>query len=138
MQSLQPNLAHLLSLIGPCGTFEHTEYSRVHVEQNYCTDDVARALLVSVREGNASSDVKELATFSLSLLNRAQSFDGRFWNRRTAEGKWSGASSSDDGWRRALWDMGTTMALSCHKDCRASVEENSKNFGDERTSRGGR
>jgi hypothetical protein len=87
MQTPQPNFSHLLSLSGPYGTFEHAEYSRARVEHGYCTDDVARALLVCARELNASSEVEVLATFSLSFLEQAQSFDGRFWNRRTAEGK---------------------------------------------------
>lgn len=58
MQTPQPNFSHLLSLSGPYGTFEHAEYARARVESGYCTDDVARALLVSVRETNASSDVQ--------------------------------------------------------------------------------
>jgi len=136
VQTLQPSLAHSLSLSGLCGTFEHAEYSRVHVERNYCSDDVARVLLVRVREGNASSDVKGLVTFSLSSLNRVQSFDGRFSNRRTTEGKWSGSSSSDNCWGRASWARITTMALSRHGHCRAGVQVSSKNFRDERTPRG--
>lgn len=112
MQTPQPNFSHLLSLSGTYGIFEHAEYSRARVEHGYCTDDVARALLVSVREASAVSEVEELATFSMGFLEQAQSFDGRFWNRRTAEGKWAGSSSSDDCWGRALWALGTTMALS--------------------------
>jgi len=110
METLQPNFSHLLSLSGPHGTFEHAEYSRARPEHGYCTDDVARALLVSVRESSPLPAVEELASVSMDFLQKAQDTDGRFWNRRSPDGEWCGSSSSDDCWGRAMWALGTTIA----------------------------
>jgi hypothetical protein len=123
MQNLEPNFDHLLSLSGPFGTFEHAQYSTARIEHGYCTDDVARVLLVSVREANAQRDVVDLASSSLAFLASAQDVDGRFWNRRAPDGEWSGSSSSDDCWGRALWALGTTVARSSDVELRERAME---------------
>ncbi|HEY5111100.1 MAG TPA: hypothetical protein VII67_02100 [Acidimicrobiales bacterium] len=121
MQTLEPNFDHLLSLSGPYGTFEHARYATARVEHGYCTDDVARVLLVSVRETDAPREVADLASSSLAFLARAQDVDGRFWNRRSPDGEWSGSSSSDDCWGRALWALGTTVARSSDPELKESA-----------------
>lgn len=112
MVSIEPNFAHLLSLSGPLGTFEHARYDEPRPEHGYCTDDVARVLLVCSRQNNPSPAVAALASTSLEFLAQAQQGDGTFVNRREASGRWSGPSSSEDCWGRALWALGTTVARS--------------------------
>jgi hypothetical protein len=107
-----PDFTHLLSLSGPHGTFEHADHATARVEHGYCTDDVARVLLVTSRESAPSADVSGLAQSSLEFLRDAQSVDGRMKNRRTATGAWLGPATDDDCWGRAVWSLGTVIARS--------------------------
>jgi len=106
----EPNFAHLLALSGPQGTYEHAEHALARVEHGYCTDDVARVLLVAVREPVPSSRLLELAQTSMRFLEIAQSRNGRFRNRRLASGSFRGPSTNEDCWGRAMWALGTTIA----------------------------
>ena len=83
----QPNFDHLVALTGPYGTYEHADRTNPRVEHGYCTDDVARVLLVLERERDLSPVLSDLATSSLEFLALAQSSDGRFRNRLTIEGR---------------------------------------------------
>jgi hypothetical protein len=107
-----PDYSHLLSLRGPHGTFEHADHARARVEHGYCTDDVARVLLVAARAVEPSVELRELASSSLEFLRSAQGPDGRFKNRRTSSGAWLGVASDDDCWGRALWSLGTVIERS--------------------------
>ena len=105
-----PDFAHLLSLSGPLGTFEHADHARARIEHGYCTDDVARVLLVTVRETQPSPEVRELASSSLEFLRGAQGPDGRVVNRRAALGTWLGVATDEDCWGRTVWSLGTLVA----------------------------
>ncbi len=111
-----PNFAHLLSLSGPHGTYEHAEHDRARVEHGYCVDDVARVLLVSSREREPSPELRQLERSSLTFLRDAQSPDGRMTNRRSATGEWLGRATNEDCWGRALWALGTVVARSGDDD----------------------
>ena len=50
MTACGPTFAHLDSLTDRFGTFEHARYARARPEHGYCTDDVARVLVVTLRE----------------------------------------------------------------------------------------
>jgi hypothetical protein len=108
----RPDFSHLFSLSGPFGTFEHADHARPRVEHGYCTDDVARVLLVSSREDEPTLELRQLATSSLEFLRGAQGSDGRFKNRRTASGVWRGVATDEDCWGRAVWSLGTAIARS--------------------------
>ena len=101
---------HLLALSGPFGTYEHAHGTVARVEGGYCTDDVARVLLVVVRERRVTPALAELARSSLNFLSLAQSPDGRFRNRRLTNGQWRGAATADDCWGRAVWALGSALA----------------------------
>ncbi len=105
-----PNFSHLLALSGPYGTYEHAHGTAARVEGGYCTDDVARVLLVVARESRFTPALSELATSSLNFLSLAQSPDGRFRNRRLANGQWRGPATADDCWGRAVWALGSVLA----------------------------
>jgi hypothetical protein len=108
----EPRFSHLHSLTGPHGTYEHAEHAFARIEHGYCTDDVARVLLVASREPDPDADLLALARSSLSFLKAAQSRSGKFRNRRHSGGSWSGPRTADDCWGRALWALGTTFARS--------------------------
>ncbi len=105
-----PNFNHLLALSGPYGTYEHASGTVARVEGGYCTDDVARVLLVTVREQRVTPALAELTRSSLNFLSLAQSPDGRFRNRRLATGQWRGPATADDCWGRAVWALGSALA----------------------------
>lgn len=102
----RPNYAHLLSLSGPFGTFEHAEFAAPRPEHGYCTDDVARVLLVLARERAPSDDLRQLARTSLHFLRSAQVGNGTIRNRRNANGVFVGRGTNHDCWGRAMWALG--------------------------------
>ena len=110
----EPNFAHLLSLRGPYGTFEHARFATARPEHGYCTDDVARVVLVLARQDSSlgATDLNELLWSSLNFLEQAQHANGEFVNRRQGNGEWLGPSSSEDCWGRAMWALGTLFARS--------------------------
>ncbi len=110
--------SHLHALTGPYGTFEHAQFASPRVKHGYCTDDVARVLLVASREPHPDADLIWLARSSLDFLAAAQGRDGRFRNRRRASGSWSGPHTTEDCWGRALWALGTAAARSPEADLR--------------------
>ena len=93
------------------GTFEHAELTEPRREHGYCTDDVARVLVVTTREPHPDRAVKDLVARSLRFLEDAQDLDGRWRNRMDERGRWTGGHAVDDCWGRALWGLGT--AASC-------------------------
>lgn len=98
-----PRFDHLLRLGDEVGVFEHARFREPRIEHGYCTDDVARALVVLLREPAPAPGVERLAETCLAFLEQAQLPDGRFRNRRTADGRWLDQSGSDDANGRALW-----------------------------------
>jgi uncharacterized protein YyaL (SSP411 family) len=112
MRAPKPDFAHLLSLSGPYGTYEHADHAKARVEHGYCTDDVARALLVASRESEPSFDLCQLASSSLEFLRDAQALDGRVINRRSSSGAFFGPATAEDCWGRTIWALGTVIARS--------------------------
>jgi hypothetical protein len=107
---LRPSFAHLLRLSDAGGLYEHAELTSPRVEHGYCTDDVARGLVVLSREPDRTCELEDLAGSYLAFVLAAQSADGRFRNRRAADLTWSGAPTVEDCWGRALWGLGAVVA----------------------------
>lgn len=105
-----PNFSHLISLSGPFGTYEHAEFDRPRVGLGYCTDDVARVVIVLQRESQLTEPLRTLLARSLRFVRSAQCADGSFRNRRDQLGVFHGPSSNRDWWGRAMWSLGTTVA----------------------------
>ena len=107
-------LTHLQHMTDRAGLFEHARFSRPRIEHGYCVDDVARGLIVTVRESNHTEDsaARDLSRVYLDFLTGAQEFDGRMRNRRNARGDWTDSPNTFDAWGRALWGLGTTVAES--------------------------
>ena len=102
-----PSFDHLLALSDHIGIFEHADHTNPRREHGYCTDDVARLLIVIAREPEPSREVRELGRSALSFLAEAQGADGKVLNRRTASGQWQGERTVEDCWGRSLWAFGT-------------------------------
>jgi hypothetical protein len=78
----------------------------------YCTDDVARGLVVTSREPGPSAEVVGLAERYLAFLTHAQHADGSFHNRLGFDRTWTDRPGLGDWWGRALWGLGTAAARS--------------------------
>jgi hypothetical protein len=107
-----PTFAHLERLTDDTGLFEHAQHAVIRREHGYCTDDVARGLLVTCREPDPSPLVTALAERYLAFLIKAQDHRGAFHNRLGQNRKWSDDPGLGDWWGRALWGLGTAAAHS--------------------------
>lgn len=118
---------HALALSNSNGMFEHADHNVPRREHGYCTDDVARLLVVTAREPERSEDVSQLARMALRFVADAQSTTGRSRNRRAATGRWRGGYGVHDCWGRSVWALGTAarrmpddmaaLALPCFERC---------------------
>jgi hypothetical protein len=103
---------HLLHLTGRRGTFEHACLAEPRPEHGYCTDDMARVLVVATREPNSGGEVNGLARVAMQFLNDAQSYAGTCRNRMDSKGRWEDEPSLKDWWGRCIWGLGTAAAHS--------------------------
>jgi hypothetical protein len=107
-----PDFAHLLHLTDGRATFEHAQGAEPRPEHGYCTDDMARVVVVAAREPHPSPEVRGLVETGLRFLGDAQGVDGDYRNRMLPDGRWSGRRSAEDCWGRSLWGLGTAAAYS--------------------------
>ncbi|SCG16577.1 hypothetical protein GA0070610_2847 [Micromonospora echinofusca] len=105
-----PSFTHLARLSDDTGLFEHARHAIVRREHGYCTDDVARGLLVASREPEPSAQVLGLAECYLAFLTHAQDGRGAFHNRLGHDRRWTDQPGLGDWWGRALWGLGTAAA----------------------------
>ena len=102
------------------GLFEHASHTTPNCAEGYCTDDNARALLLTVlleQLGQGSGQVHRLATIYAAFLNYA--FDparGRFRNFMGYDRRWLEAIGSDDSYGRALMALGACVSRSRRRD----------------------
>lgn len=109
-------LDHLQRLSDSTGIVQHAIYTIPDHAHGYCTDDNARALILTVlleELGKDSSAVHLLASRYAAFLNFA--FDrgtGRFRNFMSFDRRWLEKDGSDDSQGRALWALGTCIGRS--------------------------
>ena len=101
---------HLLAMTDERGTFEHARLTEPRREHGYCTDDMARLLLVAIREPHPTPQVQYLIETSLRFLTKAQSPNGAYCNRMSEGGRWQDRPTLEDCWGRSVWALGTTGA----------------------------
>ena len=110
----EPNFSHLISMTDERGTFEHALFSEPRPEHGFCTDDMARVLVVATREPKPASAVRGLALLSSRFLQGALDEQGKCRNRMDRYGSWEDDPALEDCWGRSIWGLGT--ALSCSDD----------------------
>ncbi|TWJ24315.1 glycosyltransferase [Micromonospora endolithica] len=108
----RPSFTHLSRLSDDTGLFEHARHAIVRREHGYCTDDVARGLVVTSREPEPGGEVLRLAERYLAFLTHAQDAAGAFHNRLGHDRRWTDQPGLGDWWGRALWGLGTAAARS--------------------------
>jgi glycosyltransferase involved in cell wall biosynthesis len=113
-------LDHLVRMTDSAGMLQHATSSIPNYGEGYCTDDNARALLLTVileQLGQSTAQVHRLATTYAAFLNFA--FDrarGRFRNFLGFDRRWLEEVGSDDSHGRALWVLGTCVVRSRRRD----------------------
>lgn len=108
----QSKFDHLLRMTDGRGTFEHARLAEPRTENGYCTDDMARVLIVATREPQAVGDSRRLAGVAMRFLNEAQALNGACRNRMDSAGIWLDEPAVEDCWGRCLWGLGTAAAHS--------------------------
>ena len=98
--------SHLLALTTDNGLYEHALGRVPRPEHGYCTDDVARALMVAVRSPEQTGQLARATEVYLRFLERAVMPSGDVHNRMTVAGRWSDDASTDDWWGRAIAGLG--------------------------------
>jgi hypothetical protein len=93
-------------------TFEHACLTEPRREHGYCTDDMARVLVVASREPDSSGPVNGLAGKAIQFLNDAQAFNGACRNRMDNTGRWTDQPTTNDHWGRCILGLGTAAAHS--------------------------
>lgn len=101
-----PSFEHIDSLTDRFGTFEHALHTGARPEHGYCTDDVARLLVVTAREPARTPAVCRLTRGAFEFVVEAQGVAGDIRNRRDATGCWHGRRTVEDCWGRSLWGFG--------------------------------
>jgi hypothetical protein len=116
-----PSFDHVLTMSDSIGMFEHADHTRPRREHGYCTDDMARLLIVAVREPAGRRTVDHLARTAFGFLAAAQDTTGRTRNRRGTDGKWQDRHGVEDCWGRSLWAFGTAARHGPDESMRASA-----------------
>jgi glycosyltransferase involved in cell wall biosynthesis len=109
-------LDHLERLTDSTGIFQHAIYAMPNYSEGYCTDDNARALLLTVlleSSGRSMPGLRRLATKYSAFIHHA--FDRehrRFHNFMSFDRRWLEEAGSDDCFGRCLWVLGMCVGRS--------------------------
>lgn len=116
-----PSFRHVVSMTDRLGMFEHADHATPRREHGYCTDDMARLLIVTIREPDQSQAVRELSRTAFRFLAASQSATGRARNRRSENGRWHGRHGVEDCWGRSAWAFGTAARRAAEPWMRSSA-----------------
>lgn len=105
------NLDHLRQMTDETGMLQHAIFTVPNYREGYCTDDNARALMVSALiEALGIEERFELASRYLAFLWYAFNTETkRFRNFLDYQRQWPEDRGSDDSHGRALWALGTVL-----------------------------
>jgi hypothetical protein len=119
----EPSLEHLKWLTDDTGLLQHARYTVPYREEGYCTDDNARAVIVTAkycaRYRDKPAHGRGLAEGgqALQLLDRylafvlhSQNIDGSIKNLMNFDRTWRKTDPGNDALGRVLWALGTVLA----------------------------
>jgi hypothetical protein len=113
-------LDHLIRMTDTTGMLQHATSTIPNYDDGYCTDDNARALLLTVlleQLGQTTGQVHRLATVYAAFLNHAlDRTRNRFRNFLSFDRRWLEDVGSDDCHGRALWALGACVGRSRRRD----------------------
>ena len=105
--------AHLDAMSDSIGVWQHAVGSMPNPAFGYCTDDVARALVVDVLHARELGWASVAGSADRSVRFLEDAFlpqSGSFRNFRAADGHWLDAGGSEDSHARALTGLAAVMA----------------------------
>ncbi len=117
-----PSLEYLATLSDDVGVAQHATYDVPNRHEGYCTDDVARAFIVTIA---ASAYEREretalrLANTYLAFLLHAQREDGHFANFMSFARTWLDDVGTHDSNGRAIWALGVGARLAPRESWRS-------------------
>jgi hypothetical protein len=109
----RPVLDHLVTMTDDVGMFQHARFDVPNRSFGYCTDDVARALIVAIeatRDRATEQIGTKLVTTYLAFLFDAQLPDGWFHNFMGYDRRWQDQRGTHDSFGRAVWALGHCVA----------------------------
>ena len=112
-------LDHLRRMTDSTGVFQHAIFNVPNFSEGYCTDDVARAFILSVLLGELGEEPEQaraLGTTCAAFLHHA--FDTttkRFHNHMSFDRRWLDPQGSEDCQGRAIWSLGVCVGRSPHR-----------------------
>ncbi len=113
-------LDHLARMSDSTGMFQHARFSIPKFDDGYCTDDNARALLLTVlleENGIGTVQLQSLAKSYAGFLTYAFNHEKkRFRNFMAFDRRWLEEVGSEDSHARALWVLGTCVGRSEQRD----------------------
>jgi hypothetical protein len=121
-----PVLDHLIVMTDEVGVFQHARHDVPNRSFGYCTDDVARALIVAVeaaRRRSTEAIGAKLTSTYLSFLGDAQQLDGWFHNFMGYDRRWQDTRGSEDSFGRAMWGLGHAAARAPRESWRLVARE---------------
>ncbi|MBU0760044.1 MAG: glycosyltransferase family 4 protein [Candidatus Omnitrophica bacterium] len=110
-------LDYLVRMTDSIGIFQHATFNVPNFSEGYCTDDNARALILTVLLENLGTinplKINDLASRYLGFVRYAWDPSiGRFRNFLTFQRNWKEEVPSEDCHGRALWAIGTCIGQS--------------------------
>ena len=104
---------HLLMMTDSTGVLQHAKYTVPDYNEGYCTDDNARALILSVLLEELelrNPEINRMAVRCIAFLNHSFNREtGRFRNFLSFDRQWLEKTGSEDSQGRALWSLGTCI-----------------------------
>jgi glycosyltransferase involved in cell wall biosynthesis len=114
---------HLVRMTDGTGMLQHARFTVPWFEHGYCTDDNARALLLSVlleELDEAPPEVRLLRSIYAAFLQHAfVDATGRFRNFMSFDRRWMEEQGSEDSHGRSLWALGAVVGRTRSENLRA-------------------
>ena len=114
---------HLIRMTDGTGMLQHARFTVPWYEHGYCTDDNARALVLSVlleELDEAPPDVRALRSAYAAFLQHAFVDEtGHFRNFMSFDRRWLEEKGSEDSHGRALWALGAVVGRTRSENLRA-------------------
>jgi hypothetical protein len=105
------------------GVFQHAIFTIPRFEDGYCTDDNARALLLTVmlpEQEHTDHFIRSLQSATAAFLQHAfVNETGRFRNFMAFNRNWSESEGSEDSHGRALWALGAVVGRTSNPGLRS-------------------
>ncbi len=120
-------LDHVWQMTDSTGMLQHAVYNIPNFAEGYCTDDNARALILTVLLEELDFDSPRLdraaTTYAAFLRHAFNGVTGRFRNFMSFDRRWLEENGSDDSLGRSIWALGACVGRSQRRGLQFSAVE---------------